>query len=275
MFGRWTFTTTSRPPCSVARCTWPSEAAASGCGSKAGVELRDRRPELGLDQLHCALAGEWPHVALQPGELVLPLERERVSATGDDLTELDVGGAQLLEHQPRLDRRGQRLHVDTPEKALHPSAQVADDATVEDRVGAIVHEDVIDLHQPQALVDALAIGRAAHAEASGRRSSTMGGRQAEHVVEHKAHHAQQHSAGDDPDHAGRVQQRRDLVEHEEHNDVDEEHREPGRAQQKRQRDELCSGLQERIDQSEDRAEGQVPEHRVARCSRPDPARRAR
>ena len=38
--GRWTLTTTSRPLGSVARCTWPSEAAASGSSSNSAKRWR-------------------------------------------------------------------------------------------------------------------------------------------------------------------------------------------------------------------------------------------
>ena len=35
MSGYWTFTATSRPSCSLAACTWASEAAAMGCSSNS------------------------------------------------------------------------------------------------------------------------------------------------------------------------------------------------------------------------------------------------
>ena len=47
MPGRCTFTTTSRPSRSVARCTWPSDAAASGVLSETREQRRQTDAELG------------------------------------------------------------------------------------------------------------------------------------------------------------------------------------------------------------------------------------
>ena len=44
MPGRWTFTATGRPLRSTARCTWPSEAAATGSSSNSLKALERRTP---------------------------------------------------------------------------------------------------------------------------------------------------------------------------------------------------------------------------------------
>ena len=93
MPGYWIFTATSRPSASVARCTWPIDAAAMRLLVEVGERLRERLAEIRL------------------GDLADGLERDglgRVLKLGQDLLHL---GPELLGHEPEVDGRERLPHL--------------------------------------------------------------------------------------------------------------------------------------------------------------------
>ena len=97
--GRCTFTTTSSPETSVARCTWPIDAAASGVQSKRREHLFDRPAELLLDDLADLVGSRRRHRGLQLRELGDDRRGQQVAAGGRDLAELDEHAAAVLERR--------------------------------------------------------------------------------------------------------------------------------------------------------------------------------
>ena len=97
MPGRCTLTTTSRPSRSVARCTCPSEAAASGRWSKVGKTLESRTPSSVLTISSTSSNGNGSTLVLQPGQRLDVRRREQVDAGGHQLAELHEGRAHRLE----------------------------------------------------------------------------------------------------------------------------------------------------------------------------------
>ena len=95
MPGRCTLTTTGRPPRSVARCTCPSDAAASVCSSNSSNSRDSRTPSSSsiVSRATCAGNGSissWSRPASEDGG-------QEVRARGEQLPELDEGRAQPLE----------------------------------------------------------------------------------------------------------------------------------------------------------------------------------
>jgi hypothetical protein len=99
MPGRSTFTATSRPSCSVAKCTCAMEALATGSASK----LANRPPRLAgrvaLDDGARLCTGERRHLVLQLGQFVGDVRRHQVAPGGQHLAELDEDRPQVLQRQ--------------------------------------------------------------------------------------------------------------------------------------------------------------------------------
>ena len=124
---------------------------------EGGVELLRGLAQLLDDDFAHLAAGEGRHVALQLRQLRLPLRRDDRGLAGDDLPHLDVGGAQLLDHQAHLDRRGHDLQVlgQIPYPSLQLVAKIAyhGPARAEADVQAVAQKDVVDLLQAQVFTD--------------------------------------------------------------------------------------------------------------------------
>ena len=125
--GRWTFTTTSRPLGSVARCTCPSEAAASGSALELREQVPDLPAELGLDDLLDLLEGERLGVVLEPRQRGGVRRGQQVEAGREQLAELDVRRAELLEvprrtppPSPRRPSEGPRRRRTRPARPRRP-----------------------------------------------------------------------------------------------------------------------------------------------------------
>ena len=98
MFGRWILTTTCSSPLTTARCTCAVDAAARGVWSMEVEQLLGRPAQLLEDDLLCLRPGEGAGVALELGHLLAPVVRQAVGLAGDDLSELDPGRAEELQH---------------------------------------------------------------------------------------------------------------------------------------------------------------------------------
>ena len=96
-FGRCTLTTTWRPFGSVARCTWPIDAAAIGFSSNSEEQPLDRLPELLANRALDVLERERPHVVLERAELADDVRRNDVGPGREQLAELDERRAELVE----------------------------------------------------------------------------------------------------------------------------------------------------------------------------------
>ena len=90
--GYWTFTATCRPSSRTARCTCPIDAAASGSSSNS-ANSAESFPHVLLDHLTDGLEGHGLGVLLKHGQNLLKL------------------GADLLRHQPQVDRRERLPHL--------------------------------------------------------------------------------------------------------------------------------------------------------------------
>ena len=134
--GRCTLTTTSSPVGSVARCTWPIDAAAIGGSSKREERLLDREPQLLLD--HPPHVGERDrrHVVLQLAQLGDDVRRHHVGAGREELAELDERRPELVEHLAQAPAAVGELRVVV---AAPPVDQVAE---------AVAGRDPPDLGQP-------------------------------------------------------------------------------------------------------------------------------
>ena len=95
-------TTTSSPFGSVARCTWPIEAAAIGFSSKSDERLLERQAELFLDHDTNLCEGEWAHVVLEAAQLGDDVRRDDVGPRREQLAELDEGRPELVEHLAQM-----------------------------------------------------------------------------------------------------------------------------------------------------------------------------
>ena len=95
MPGRCTLTATGRPSRSAARCTCPSDAAASGVGFEARERLRDADAQLLRDDALDVREGERFDLVLQPRERLEVRAAEDVGAGREELTELDEGGSRV------------------------------------------------------------------------------------------------------------------------------------------------------------------------------------
>ncbi len=127
MPGRSTLTATSRPSCSVAKCTWAIDALATGLGVEAGKELVDAPPEGLLDQRGGLGGRKRRHAVLQLGQFVGHVQRQQVAPRRQHLAELDedraepfqrqaqAHAARLIEAAAERDRPRQRAHPALPE----------------------------------------------------------------------------------------------------------------------------------------------------------------
>ena len=110
------------------------------CGIKLGVQILGRCPELGDHSLACLLIGEHRDVALQQLELLLPCHRESPSSARDDLTDLDVGGAEVLEKEPKPDRglHADKWNIGLPQPGLEVTSESSNrPVAVEQRIDAV------------------------------------------------------------------------------------------------------------------------------------------
>ena len=120
------------------------------------VEFFRRRPKLLDDDLPHLIAGEGRDVALELHQLRLPVGRNRRRLAGDDLADLHIGRAELLKHQPHLDRQGGRLQIlrQTPGPGLHGAAEIADHRPpVEEDIRAVAQQRVVHLLEPQVFAE--------------------------------------------------------------------------------------------------------------------------
>ena len=99
MPGRSTFTATSRPSFSVAKCTCAIEALATGSASKLAKIVVDRLAEGLLDQRARLRGRERRHAVLQLGELVGEVRRQQVAPRRQHLAELDEDRPEPLQPQ--------------------------------------------------------------------------------------------------------------------------------------------------------------------------------
>ena len=97
-FGRCTLTTTRRPFGSVARCTCPIDAAASGCSSNSVNSRSIGLAELLADRALDVRERERAHVVLQAAQLGDDVGRDDVRPRREQLPELDERRAELVEH---------------------------------------------------------------------------------------------------------------------------------------------------------------------------------
>ena len=96
--GRCTLTATRRPFGSVARCTWPIDAAASGVGSNSVKSCSIERLEVFADHALDVRVRERPDVVLEAAQLGDDVRRDDVGPRREQLAELDEGRAELVEH---------------------------------------------------------------------------------------------------------------------------------------------------------------------------------
>ena len=96
--GRCTLTTTWSPVGSVARCTWPIEAAAIGVSSKREEGLLEREAELLLDHPADVVERDRADVVLQLPQLGDDVRRHHVGPRREELAELDERRPELVEH---------------------------------------------------------------------------------------------------------------------------------------------------------------------------------
>ena len=109
--------------------------------------------ELGDEHLARPLPGNRAHVALELRELRAPVLGQRVPATRDDLTELHVGWAQLLEHRPHLaggGHPGDRVLLGE-EDALAPGTNDRERRALERDVDAVPVQRVVHLLEAEVL----------------------------------------------------------------------------------------------------------------------------
>ena len=97
-------------------------------GLERGVELLGRRAQLLDDALAHLVGGERRDGVLQLGELRRHVDREHGRLARHDLADLHVGGPELLQHEPDLDRRARLLPAlgQTPRPGLHRVPEAAD-----------------------------------------------------------------------------------------------------------------------------------------------------
>jgi len=119
-----------------------------------GVQLFRRRPQfLGDDEAHLIARERWNGV-LQLRELGGHFDREHRGLTRDYLADLDVGGPELLEHEPDLDGWAGLLPTSgqTPGPGLQGVTEAASiRCPLEDGVVAVAEEGVVHLLQAQIL----------------------------------------------------------------------------------------------------------------------------
>ena len=143
-------------------------------GLEGGVQLFRRRAQLLDDALAHLVAGERRDGVLQLGELGRHVDRQHRRLARHDLADLDVGGPELLEHEPDLDCGARLLPAlgQAPDPGLHRMAEPADvRRPLEDRVVAVAEERVVDLLQPQVLAE-LVERRPPHDRSSPGRSAS-------------------------------------------------------------------------------------------------------
>ena len=126
-FGRCTLTATRRPFGSTARCTWPIEAAASGCLVELEEEPLDRLPELLQDHALDVRERERLDVVLQAAQLGDDVRRHDVGPGREQLPELDERRPELVEHLAQVPAaQGRRAGVAVPPAVEHEAEAVAD-----------------------------------------------------------------------------------------------------------------------------------------------------
>ena len=136
-----------------------------GLRVESRIEFFRRRPKLLDDDLPHLIAGEGWDIALELHQLRLPIGRNRRRLAGDDLADLHIGRAELLKHQPHLDRQGGRLQIlrQTPDPGLHRTAEIADHRPpVEEDIRAVAQQRVVHLLEAQVFADLIYTG-ASHA----------------------------------------------------------------------------------------------------------------
>ena len=117
----------------------PVDLGRRGGGERAWVEGGEELLGWGaefLDDAHAnELARERGDVALQLLEFGRPIDRDHRGLARDDLPHLDVGGAQLLDHEAHLHRRAGSLVVggQAPHPHLQTMADVSQDAPAAER----------------------------------------------------------------------------------------------------------------------------------------------
>ncbi len=135
--GRCTLTTTSSPFGSVARCTCPIEAAATGRSSKLEKRPLDRQAELLLDDLCDLVERHRGDVVLELAQLLDDVGGHQVGPRREELAELDERRPELVEHLAQ------------PAPAVGELRVTAALAAVERVSEAVPRRDSADLGEPR------------------------------------------------------------------------------------------------------------------------------
>ena len=144
--GRCTLTATRLPFGSVARCTWPIEAAAIGCSSNSTNSLSIDRPSSSSIDLLDLRERERADVVLEAAQLGDDVGREHVGPRREQLAELDEGRAELVEHLAQVLAALRRLAVDLlPRPAARE--EIGQPVGVEPVAEAVPDGDLGDLRQ--------------------------------------------------------------------------------------------------------------------------------
>ena len=157
--GRWTFTTTSLPSGRVARGPGPArqlqEPRLEGGEAQVGRAAQLRRDDR-LD----LLVGEGRYGVLEFVQLRAPGLRQDVRPARDDLAHLHIGGAELLEHQAELGRRGEIVElVGVPaQEAVRHATEARQRRPGQRDVEPVLHEDLADLGEAEVLHEVAAAG---------------------------------------------------------------------------------------------------------------------
>ena len=100
MCRRCTFTATSSPDCSRARCTWPIDADATGVSQNSRNTSSMGRPSSSRINSATASGGSGGNGRLQLLELLGQLRAHEIGPRAHDLAQLDERGAELLQGKP-------------------------------------------------------------------------------------------------------------------------------------------------------------------------------
>ena len=136
-FGRCTLTATRRPFGSTARCTWPIDAAASGCSSNSRKSRSIGWSELLADHALDVRVRERLDVVLEAAELGDDVGRHDVRPGREQLPELDERRPELVEHLAQ---------VAAAQRSASRRRRVRA-AAVEHEPEAVAHRDLGDLAQ--------------------------------------------------------------------------------------------------------------------------------
>ena len=159
-----TFTATRVPSLSLASCTWPSDALASGARSKSVEDRVDLLAELRLDALGDLVERARRHLILQPLELAAERVGQEVRHDREQLADLDEQALELEDRDvdaprvPPVDLADALAAVRLAEEPrLRGEPHVAEDDLERRRVGA---EEAPAVRRGAAVDDGLFVRRA-------------------------------------------------------------------------------------------------------------------